>query len=435
MNEKVQASGDKLRQEQLASLNKLLAAIIPANPFYTHKALKSQAPREYASLADYARQFPFTSKSEIVRDQEEHPRYGRNLTYPLEAYSRLHQTSGTTGKPLRWLDTPESWDVLIECWSEVYQAAGVTRKDIAFFAFSFGPFLGFWLAFEAATRLGCLSLPGGGLTTLGRLQLILDSRATVLCCTPTYAIHLAEVAAAERVDIARSAVKTIIVAGEPGGSIPATRAHIEKLWPGARVFDHHGMTEVGPVTYECPAQPCRLHVSDWAYLAEVIDPESGHPATPGAPGELVLTTLKRTGSPLLRYRTGDLVKLAPHHAEGKPCACGRFETALEGGILGRTDDMVVVRGVNIFPTAIEQVVRQVPEIVEYQVNISRRGALTEIHLNVELSRDARHAAQVVSKLEKELQTAFSLRIPVAIAPNNSLPRAELKARRWIRKDA
>lgn len=433
MNERVHRDGEKVREEQLASLNALLRAIVPANPFYTRKVLEAEAPQEYKTLEDYAGAFPFTTKPEIVRDQQEHPLYGRNLTYPLDAYSRLHQTSGTTGKPLRWLDTPASWEMLIKCWIEVYRAAGVTGKEIAFFAFSFGPFLGFWLAFEAATRIGCLSLPGGGLSTLGRLQLILDSRATVLCCTPTYAIHLAEVAAAERIDLKRSEVKRIIVAGEPGGSIPATRAHIEKLWPGARVFDHHGMTEVGPVTYECPAQPCRLHVSDWAYLAEVIDPESGKWAGPEVPGELVLTTLKRTGSPLLRYRTGDLVKLAAHHAEGKPCACGRFETALEGGILGRTDDMVVVRGVNIFPTGIEQVVRQMPEVIEYQVNVSAKGALTEIHVIIELGRETRHAAEVASRLEKSLQAAFSLRIPVTIAPNNSLPRAELKARRWIRK--
>lgn len=427
-------SGEKLRRRQLADLNDLLGAIVPANPFYTRKVLDADTARAFQSLEEYARTFPFTTKAEIVRDQQEHPLYGRNLTYPIEAYSRFHQTSGTTGKPLRWLDTPESWDNLIKCWMEVYEAAGVTSKDIAFFAFSFGPFLGFWLAFEAATRIGCLSLPGGGLTTLGRLQLIVDSRSTVLCCTPTYAIHLAEVAASERIDLREGAVKTIIVAGEPGGSIPATRAHMEKLWPGARIFDHHGMTEVGPVTYECPAQPCRLHVSDWAYLAEVVDPESGAAVPPGGPGELVLTTLKRTGSPLLRYRTGDLVKLAAHHGEGKPCICGRFETALEGGILGRTDDMLVVRGVNIFPTAIEQVVRQVPEIMEYQVNISRKGALTEIHVTIEVARATRHPTEVVSKLEKGLQTAFSLRIPVTIAPNNSLPRAELKARRWIRKD-
>ena len=429
------SSGAGIREGQLASLNELLKTILPANRFYAEKAGQAGVADRFNSLEEYSRVFPFTTKPEIARDQQEYPLYGRNLTFPLEAYSRLHQTSGTTGKPLRWLDTPESWDALIRCWMEVYQAAGITRKDVAFFAFSFGPFLGFWLAFEAAGRVGCLCLPGGALTSRGRLQLLLDSQSTVLCCTPTYAIHLAEVAAAERIDLSQGKVRTIIVAGEAGGSVPATRAHIEKLWPGARVFDHHGMTEVGPVTYECPAHPCRLHVCDWAYYAEVLDPATGQPVPPGTNGELILTTLKRTGSPLLRYRTGDLVRLADHHATGKPCECGRFETALEGGIIGRTDDMVVVRGVNLFPSAVEQVVRQVPEVTEYQVQISSRGAMTEVHLVVELAPGSGPAVEIVGRLENALQTAFALRIPVTVAANNALPRSELKARRWIRQPA
>jgi phenylacetate-CoA ligase len=417
----------EISEGQSRSLNDLLAQIIPANAFYTRKLLESSVPRNYDSLDAFAAVFPFTTKQQIVHDQERHPLYGRNLTYPLEAYSRVHQTSGTTGKPLRWLDTPESWDVLTQCWLEVYRAAGVTRKDIAYFAFSFGPFLGFWTAFEAAQRLGCLCLPGGGLTSIGRLKTIIEDGATVLCCTPSYAIHLGAVATAERIDLSSAKVKRIIVAGEPGGSVPATRAHIERLWPGARVFDHHGMTETGPVTYECPAKACRLHVVDWAYLAEVIDPKSGSPAPAGTSGELVLTTLKRIGSPLLRYRTGDLVR---KHVG--PCECGRADTALEGGILGRTDDMIVVRGVNIYPSAVEQVLREFADVAEYQVKIGHKGAMPEMHVIIEPMASVRDVTSLVVAVEKALQTAFSLRIPVASAPTNSLPRAELKARRWIR---
>lgn len=423
-------SADQIGAGQLRSLNDLLTQIIPANPFYTRKILESSIPREFDSLEAFAKVFPFTSKHELAHDQERHPLYGRNLTYPLDAYSRMHQTSGTTGRPLRWLDTPESWEMLIHCWLEVYRAAGVQRKDTAYFAFSFGPFLGFWLAFESAARLGCLCLPGGGISSLARLKMILENRATVLCCTPSYAIHMGDTAQAERIDLKQSAVRAIIVAGEPGGSVPATRARIERLWPGARVFDHHGMTEVGPVTYECPAHPCRLHVIDWAYLAEVIDPQTGAVLPPGAEGELVLTTLKRVGSPLLRYRTGDLVRKAEHHPG--PCACGRADTALEGGILGRTDEMVVVRGVNIYPTAVEQIVREFGEIAEYEVRVGQKGAMTEMHLVIEPRDSARNAAALVAAVEKALQTAFNLRIPVAAAASGSLPRAELKAHRWIR---
>lgn len=423
------ATAAELAEGQLRSLNELLERIIPANPFYTRKLLESSSARKFESLRAFSAAFPFTTKKEIAEDQEKHPLYGRNLTFPIAAYSRMHQTSGTTGKPLRWVDTPESWEMLIDSWMEVYHAAAVNKSDVAYFAFSFGPFLGFWLAFEAAARLGCLCLPGGGLTSLGRLKMILENRATVLCCTPSYALHLAETAAAERIDLSKSLVRKIIVAGEAGGSIPATRARIERAWPGARVFDHHGMTEVGPVTYECPARACRLHVVDSAYYAEVIDPKSGESAARDTEGELVLTTLKRVGSPLLRYRTGDVVRRAAHHPNA--CECGRFETALEGGILGRVDDMVVVRGVNVYPSAVEQIVREFAEVAEYQVQIGRKGAMTEMHIVIEPAASTRNVAALVGNIEKALQTAFSLRIPVTSAPPNSLPRAELKARRWI----
>jgi acyl-CoA synthetase (AMP-forming)/AMP-acid ligase II len=141
---------------------------------------------------------------------------------------------------------------MVENWKEIYQAAGVSGGDRVYFAFSFGPFIGFWLAFDAAQQLGCLCIPGGGLSTAGRLRAIAENRATVLCCTPSYAAHLAETAARENFDLKATAVRLLIVAGEPGGSVPATRRRLEELWPGARIFDHHGMTETGPVSHECP---------------------------------------------------------------------------------------------------------------------------------------------------------------------------------------
>jgi phenylacetate-CoA ligase len=426
-------TGAEIGAAQLRSLNELLARVVPANPFYTRKLLEASAPHEFRGLDEFSRVFPFTTKAEIAQDQMEHPLYGRNLTYPLDQYSRFHQTSGTSGKPLRWLDTAESWESMVESWVEVLRASGATSSDIGFFAFSFGPFLGFWLAFEAATRIGMLSIPGGGLSTVARLRAILETKSTVLCCTPSYAIHLAETAAQESLDLKQSRVRLILVAGEPGGSLPATRAQIERLWQGARVFDHHGMTEVGPVTYECPAHPCRLHVIHWAYFAEVIEPQTLQPVNPGESGELVLTTLKRTGSPLIRYRTGDLVTTAKHHADDAPCECGRYDLALEGGILGRTDDMIVVRGVNIYPSAIEQIAREFREVAEYQVRISKKGAMTEMHVVIEPAHAVKDVTPLVASIEKALESAFSLRIPVTAAPRNSLPRAELKARRWIRE--
>lgn len=376
------------------SVKSLLAAILPTNRFYARKAAASDGF--------------FTTKQELIDDQSAHPPYGTNLTFPLDRYTRFCQTSGTSGHPLRWLDTPESWDWMLGNWDRVYQAAGVTSADHIFFAFSFGPFLGFWTAFEAAARMRSLAIPGGGMRSAVRLRTMIETRATVLCCTPTYAIRLAEEAVEEKIDLTASRIRRIIVAGEPGGSIAATRSHIERLWPGARVVDHHGMTETGPVSYGCPVRPGVLHVIESSYVAEVID------------GELVLTNLGRIGSPLVRYRTGDVVK-----AVRGVCACGTSDVALEGGILGRTDDMVVVRGVNIYPTAIEEVLRS-EGVTEYRVEVQIDRALTQLHIQVESGPDSIH------RLEAALTNAFSLRIPVSSVPAGSLPRFEAKAKRWVR---
>src|SRR5713226_1714366 len=192
-----------LSQRQWVLLRELFAAILPANRFYAAKLQPAMVSR-LASIKEFCEQVPFTTKAELAADQKAHPPYGTNLTYPLERYTRCHQTSGTAGAPLRWLDTPESWNWMLANWSQVFGAAGVTRADRVFFAFSFGPFIGFWLAFDAAARLGCLCVPGGGMSTTARLRQILDVRATVLCCTPTYAIHMGETAAKEKIDLSRS---------------------------------------------------------------------------------------------------------------------------------------------------------------------------------------------------------------------------------------
>jgi phenylacetate-CoA ligase len=422
-----QPSRAAITSGQLEQLRSLVAELFPGNAFYSKKLNAAGVTFDVASLEDYSRRFPFTTKSELVEDQRTQPPFGTNLTYPLDRYTRFHQTSGTTGVPLRWLDTPESWDSMVESWKEVYRAAGTVRGDRIYFAFSFGPFIGFWLAFEAGARLGAMCIPGGGMSSVTRLRGILDNAATVLCCTPTYAVRLAEVAAAENIDLRKSRVKTIIVAGEPGGSIPSVRARIEQLWPGARVFDHHGMTEVGPVTYECPSQPGLLHVVESAYYPEIVEPSSGHPAPPGREGELVLTTLARIGSPLLRYRTGDIVKVA-----AQPCPCGRGEMTLQGGILGRTDDMIVVRGVNVYPSAVEEIIRAGGDIAEYQVRVKSGPALTELSLQIEVAPNCGDAALLAAKLEKAFQAQFALRVPVTAVPAGTLPRFEMKAKRWIR---
>jgi phenylacetate-CoA ligase len=218
-----------------------------------------------------------------------------------------------------------------------------------------------------------------------------------------------------------------MVAGEPGGSIPAIRTRLEQLWPGARVYDHHGMTETGPVTFQCPKRTGVLHVIESAYYTEIIDPSTGKPVPAGEPGELVLTTLGRIGSPLLRYRTGDLVK-----ADTQPCACGRVELALVGGILGRTDDMVVVRGVNMYPSAVEEIIRAHDGVLEYQVQVNSVNSLTEMSVRIETQPGCADADALAARLEKSFQTQFALRVPVTVAPSGSLPRFEMKAKRWVK---
>lgn len=417
----------EVEADQLRKLNALLDALRYDNPFYAARLRTIHGP--LADFEEMRRKVAFTRKQELIADQMECPPYGSNLTYPLARYTRFSQTSATTGSPMHWLDTPESWNWMLDNWRRVFEAAGVTGGDRIYFAFSFGPFLGFWTAFESGTRLGCMCIPGGGQRSAARLRTILDLSATVLCCTPTYAIRLAEVACEEEIDLALSRVRTIITAGEPGGSVPGTRKHISALWQGARVVDHHGMTEVGPVSYGCPIRPGVLHVIEASYIAEIIDPQSGEPVPRGQTGELVLTNLGRLGSPLLRYRTGDIVQAAPEEV----CECGTADLALAGGILGRSDDMVVVRGVNIYPGAVEEVIRAHGGITEYCVRVSTAQALVELSLQVEPAPGHPNADTLAAELERKFQSQFALRIPVTVVAAGTLPRFEMKAQRWVRE--
>jgi phenylacetate-CoA ligase len=377
------------------------------------------------ALGDFAgddspafRTLPFTTKQEFIEDQLEHPPFGTNLSNPLRDYVRLHQTSGTTGAPLTILDTTETWDWWADCWTAVYHAAGVGRDDIVFLAFSFGPFIGFWSAYEGAKRIGALVVPGGGQSSLQRLHMIQATGATVLVCTPTYALHLAEVAAAEGIDLASSSVRVTIHAGEPGASIPSTRQRIQEAW-GARAYDHIGMTEMGAYAFTCVDQD-HVHVNEAEFIAEILDPITGEPVAEGEQGELVLTNLGRWAWPAIRYRTRDRVVRGPAQ-----CACGRTFLTLPGGILGRVDDMLIVRGVNIYPSSIEAVLRRYPQVGEFRIIITQSGQLDEIEVEVECPEEQ------LPSLELELGEALHLRVPIRSVPAGSLPRFELKARRLV----
>src|SRR5436305_11546448 len=408
------ASRTLIEAHQMARLQQGLPRILPTNHFYQEK-LSSKASPSLDKLADLAL-LPFSTKQDLVADQESHPLFGSNLTYPLSDYIRLHQTSGTTGRPLKVLDTQESWDWWADCWKTVYQGAGVGPDDIVFLAFGFGPFIGFWSAYEGAKKLGALTIPGGGMDSLQRLRTIQEIGATVLVCTPSYALRLAEVAQEHGMDMRDSTVRVTIHAGEPGASIPSTRERIEHAWD-ATAYDHAGMTEMGAFGFACSAQQ-GIHVNEAEFIAEILDPQSGQPVREGQAGELVLTNLGRWGNPSIRYRSGDLVR----HG-GFNCTCGRTFLHLPGGVLGRVDDMLIVRGINVYPSALADVLHRFPEVTEYRVIVTKEGAMDEIALQVECP------PAIVTSIQEELRVALNLRIPIEAVEPGTLPRFELKARR------
>ena len=410
----------ELTAYQLKRLQALLRSVLATNPLYRGKLNEAGIAyaEDIASLNDLAR-IPVTRRAELSADQIAHPPYGTNLTYPLECYTRIHQTSGTTGQRLRWLDTAESWEWWSRCWLEVYRAAGVGPRDRIFFAFSFGPFIGFWSGHQSASRTGALIVPGGGMSSEQRLEAIIENEVTVLVCTPTYALHLGEVARARGLDLAASSVHTTIHAGEPGASVPATRAQIERTW-NARCFDHAGATEVGAWGFQCDKQK-GLHINEGEFICEVIDPQTGEQASKG---ELVITNLGRVGMPVLRYRTGDLIDPESPYAT---CVCGRTFRQIRRGVIGRIDDALLIRGVLIYPSGIENIVRQFPAVTEFAVDVHRRSALDELEVRLEVSDQADDTADQVARA---LAHRFGLRADVQIVAPNTLPRFEFKAQRF-----
>ena len=400
------------------------------NRFYRAKWMAAGFDRP--PTLDDLRDLPFTTKDELAADQNTSSPWGTNLTFPLDRYVRVHRTSGTTGQPLRWLDTPASWQWFLDCWLAVYEGAGVTPADRVFTAFGFGPFIGFWTAFEAAQQLGCLVMPGGHLSTEQRLRMMLDDDATVLLSTPTYALRLQEVARRLGIDLSDSTLERTIHAGEPGAGVPAVKQQLTAGF-GAQVFDHAGATEVGAWGIPCGVGE-NLHVLEDEFVVEWFDRRSGElkePIDPAAGdtgaadlGELVLTNLGRIGSPVVRYRTGDVGRL---YAAG--CPCGRPTVYLDGGVLARADDMFIVRGVNVYPSAIDALIREAGGIVEYRATVRRRRQMVEVELEVE-PEPGRDAGVVRARLQELFQERLSLRVPVRIAAAGALPRYELKAKRF-----
>jgi phenylacetate-CoA ligase len=422
------APREQLQKLQFQKLQKVLGEISGRNRFYTRKLSDAGIMTQgIQSFADFQK-LPFTHKSELMRAQEESPPFGTNATFPVDSYTRVHQTSGTTGAPLRVVDTPESWEWWGDCWGHVLKAAGVTAADRVFLAFSFGPFIGFWAAVEGARKVGAMVIPGGGWDSIQRLHMMRDLGATVVCCTPTYALRMAEVAREEHFDMRSLSVRALIHAGEPGANVAGTKSRIQKEW-NAKCFDHAGASEVGAHSFECEVQPGGMHLIESEFIAEVLDSQTGKEISAGEIGELVITNLGRAGFPVIRYRTGDLVRL-----NQAPCACGRTFARFDGGLLGRSDDMVTVCGVNVYPTAIENVIRQFGGVGEFQVTVTTLHETQHLEVQIEVvsGNDAEHVRRHVAQA---IYQALSLHPTVTVVKPGALTHFEMKARRFRRLDA
>ncbi|MDP7019762.1 MAG: phenylacetate--CoA ligase family protein [Pirellulaceae bacterium] len=403
----------ELADHQLNRLNALLGRILPHNRFYTERMTDIATP---LSSLEQLNDLPFTFKDDLVNNPLGGD-FASNVTFPIEQYVRFHRTSGTRGRPMVVLDTADDWQWWIDTWQFVFDAAELGPEDRVMLAFSFGPFIGFWSAHDAAIARGALVIPGGGLNTIGRLELIRSSRTSTLLCTPSYAMHMAEAAQDNQIDAAALDVRRIIVAGEPGGSIPSIRDRIGAAW-NARVIDQGGASELGPWGYADPAGR-GLYVNESEFIAEFLSVETGQAAGEGELSELVLTTLGRAGSPVIRYRTGDLVR-PTWNVDGD-----NHFVLLDGGVLGRCDDMMIIRGVNVFPSSVEQILRSFPEVIEYRMTALRDGEMDALSVEIE---DRLNAPERVAK---ELQLRLGLRVEVRAVEIGSLPRFETNGRRFV----
>ncbi len=416
---------------QLAKLRRQAAWAAQRSPWY-RRTLADVDLDQLNSIEDL-RRLPLLTREDWMTSQFENPPYGELPAIGGEGAIRIHTTSGTTGKgPLRALDSRKDWSWIAEMWAYGIWGCGIRPGDTSYIAFGYGSFIGFWGLHYSMEKIGVLNVPGGAQPTESRVRQIIDFGATVVASTPTYALRLAQEAATLGIDLPGSAVERLILSGEPAGSIPQTKALIEEQW-GAKAYDTAGMTEIGTImVFECSHQPGGTHIIEDHVLEEVIDPFTLEPVAYGERGERVVTSFGRGSIPLLRYRTGDLVCKVPASA----CDCGRGFDIYEGGILGRVDDMRIIRGTNVYPRAIEAIVREYPEVDEFQTVITREGVRDEITLRIELKPDWREDQWdgLSESLHKRLASAHEgLNFRIERAGTGELPRFELKAKRTVDK--
>jgi len=386
---------------------------------------------ELRSLADLSK-LPFTTKPDYINSIGPQAPFGKFMTVPRDEVRRMHFSSGTTSAP-----SPQFWSEHdLDRWAGLYarhaRAQDIGPGDIVQCMFSYTWFVGGLGATAGYQRAGAMVIPAGSQDTERQIDTLFTYGSTVLCGTPSFITHLAEEVRKRGRDPAASTVRSIMMGGEPGASIPATRRRIEALW-GARAYDAYGCLEFQPIAGDCTAQAGPHLAEDFAY-AEIVDAETGAAVADGAPGVLVLTHLDKQAGPLVRWWTGDIVV-----RDATPCSCGRTHARLVGGVRGRADDMLVVRGVNVFPSAVEELVRATPGLGdEYQLVINASvhdaaGFMKSIHVRVEQSDASADAATLATRLEQEIKQRLQVGAHVDVLPQGTLARSTHKAKRVVRE--
>ena len=423
---------EELRALQLHKLRRMCEWAYTTTPFHRRKFDAAGFKPDQLRTLDDIRRIPFMTREEWMGSLMEKPMFGDLLaTDPVNAI-RYHLTSGTSGRtPIRVLDSTKDWDWIAEMWCYGLWGFGIRPEDTVYFAFGYGSFIGFWGAHYACEKMGALVIPGGAQTTEARIKQIIEMGATTVCSTPTYALHLWQKAREMGIDLAREGkVNKLICSGEPAGSIPAVKQQLEEAW-GAKCGDTAGMTELGTIMiFECSHQPGGTHIIEDHFIEEVLNPSSGEPVGYGELGERVVTSFGRGFIPVLRYRTRDMVMKVP----ASTCSCGRTWDLYDGGIRGRWDDMKLIRGTNVYPRAVEAIVREYPAIDEFQIYISRRDDMQdEITIKVEIKPG--HESEwpdLKVKLAKDLAEAHEgLRFSIERMDYGVLPHFELKAKRLV----
>ena len=420
----------KLQQFQLKKFQNILNWTYENSPFY--RSLYKDAGLEPGDIKtiDDIRKVPKTEKSMLREAQGREPYpYGSILSVPIEQVTEYRQTSGTTGQPVYHPETWQDWDWSAESWAYALYAHGYRDYDRVFLPFGYSINIAFWAGHYAAEKIGCEVVPGGVLDTEARILKMKELKATAFMATPTYVLGMADVARKKLgLDPAKDLnIKRITVAGEAGGSLPATKKRMEEAW-GAKVYDQVGATEIGHWGYECQAQ-AGLHVLEAFHLVEIEDIETGATITePGKRGSMVITTFDRFAHPCIRFDSKDVIEWSPVER----CECGRTFRLLKGGVVGRADDITKVKGVLLAPTAIEEVVRDIPELGdEYEVIVTKRGDIDDIALKVEINPDfKRNASAIEQKLVQQLRLKTGLRYSLEFHDYGTLPRYDVKAKRF-----